>query len=76
MSEPLNLSTVRETVGISRSELAERLGLSPASGRVTVAQMEQREDWLLSRIGAYVAALGGTAELVVRVAGEELRFDV
>lgn len=73
---PVDLIAMREIAGLSRADLASKLGLSPTSGRVTISQMEHRGDWLLSRISAYIAALDGTAELVVTLSGIEHRFTV
>lgn len=72
----IDLIAIRETAGLSRQNVADQLGLSERSGRVTVAQMEARDDWTLSKLGQYIAAVGGVAELVVTVNGEELRFKV
>ncbi len=42
----------------------------------TIRQLERRKDFLVSRLAAYVNAAGGTAELVVNVNGQELRFNL
>lgn len=73
---PISLIALREAAGLTRADLAAKLGLAAPSGRVSVAQMESRDDWLLSRLAAYVSALEGSAELIVTVAGEEFRFEV
>lgn len=67
---------VRIAAGLTQKELAQRLGLSERSGRVTVAQIEARADWTVSGLAAYIKAAGGNAELIVSVNGEELRFDL
>ena len=72
----VNLVAVRNAAGLGRTELAQRLGLSPRSGRVTVSQIENRDDWLLSSLSAYFKACGAVAELNVTVAGEEFTFPI
>jgi transcriptional regulator with XRE-family HTH domain len=72
----VDLKAIREAAGLSRQALADRLGMSPRSGRVTVALTEGRDDWLLSSLSAYFKAAGATAELVVTVAGEEFVFTI
>jgi predicted transcriptional regulator len=46
--------------GLTQTEVAKRLG----STQGAVSQFEQREDTLLSSLGAYVQAIGGELELV------------
>lgn len=72
----IDLQAIRNAAGITQRELAERQGFTETSGRVSVAQLEARDDWLVSRIAAYLKACDATAELVVTVNGHELRFDV
>lgn len=72
----VDLVAIRNAAGISRAELAQRLGLSPRSGRITVSQIENRDDWLLSSLAAYFKACGAVAELTVKVAGEEFSFPI
>lgn len=72
----IDLKAIREAAGLSRTELAEWLGLSSRTGRITVSQIEGRDDWLLSSLAAYFKACGATAELVVTVAGEEFTFSI
>lgn len=61
---------------MTQRAIAEALGFSDRSGHITVAQIEARTDWLVSSIAAYVRACGGTAELRVRVSGQELTFNL
>ena len=70
----IDLKAVRIAAGLTQRELAERLGFSEASGRVTVAQIEARTDWTVSGLSAFIRAAGGDAELVISIAGGELRF--
>lgn len=72
----IDLKAVRDAAGLSRAELAERMGMSERSGRVTVAQIEKRSDWLVSSVAAFIAAAGGAAELTVKVNGKELKFEL
>jgi transcriptional regulator with XRE-family HTH domain len=72
----IGLKAVREAAGMSRRELADALGMSPRSGRITVAQIENRDDWLLSSLAAYLTAAGATAELTVTVGGEQFKFPI
>ena len=67
----INPTKIREAAGLSRRELAELMGFSPANGRISVQQLEQRPDWHLSTLARYIAALGGTAEIVVLVPTDE-----
>lgn len=77
-TRPVNvdLKAIREESGLSRQELADRLGMSPRSGRVTVAQIEGRNDWLLSSLAAYFKAAGANARLVVTVDGDSFTFPI
>lgn len=72
----IDLRAIRDAAGLTPTELAAEMGFSPRSGRVTVAQIEGRDDWLLSTLAAYMRATGASAELVVKVAGEEFRFTI
>ena len=71
----INLREVRIAAGMSQNDIAVALGMSK-NGQRTVSQIEARADWLLSSLSAYIKAAGGTAELVVKVSGEEIRFIV
>ena len=72
----INLKAVREAAGIMQKDVAKALGMSEKSGRVTVAQIEARSDWLVSSLAAYLSAVGASAELVVYVNDQELRFEL
>lgn len=69
----IDIRSIRQAAGLSQAAQAERMGMS-ATGQRTVSQIEAREDWLLSSLAAYIKAAGGTAELVVNVGDEELKF--
>ncbi len=66
--------TIRDAAGLSRAELAQRMGLSDY--RAVFRIEKERSDWLLSTIAAYVQAAGGHADLVVRINGQELPFNI
>lgn len=72
----IDLKSVRSAAGIGPTELAQRLGLSPRSGRITVSQIENRDDWLLSSLAAYFKACGAVAELKVTVNGTEFIWSI
>jgi hypothetical protein len=72
----VNLRAIRVTAGITPTQMAAKLGLSPNNGRITVAQIEARQDWLLSSLTAYFKAAGAEAELVVTVDGERFIFEL
>ena len=57
----MSLRELRTAAGLTQSELAKRLD----STQGAVSQLEQREDTLLSSLGAYVQAIGGELELIV-----------
>lgn len=70
----IDLKQMRNLAGMSQADVAEALGLR--NGQRTVSQMEARDDWLVSKVAAYVQALGGTAKLTVMVNGEELQYRI
>lgn len=56
------LQALRKALGRTQVELAERLGI----GQDNVSRLERRDDFLVSTLRSYVAALGGELELTVR----------
>lgn len=74
-STMIDLRAIRAAAGMSQAALAEQMGMS-STGQRTVSQIEARDDWLLSSLAAYIRAAGGTAELVVTVGDDELRFTI
>ena len=72
----IDLRAIRLAAGLTQVQQAAKMGFSPRSGRVTVAEIEGRQDWLLSSLTNYLRACGAAGELVVQVAGEEFRFDI
>jgi transcriptional regulator with XRE-family HTH domain len=59
---PTLLSRVRETRGLTQSDLAKKLGLSQA----TISGIENRKDLQLSTLRKIVEALGGTLQITAR----------
>lgn len=57
------LQQVRELVGRTQREVAERLG----SGQGNVSRLERRRDALVSNVASYIEALGGRLRLVAEL---------
>jgi transcriptional regulator with XRE-family HTH domain len=72
----INLQAIREAAGLSRRDIGDRLGFNERTGRITVAQIEGRQDWLLSSLAAYLKAAGAIGELTVKINGEEFLFPI
>ena len=73
----IDLKAIRETAGKTKYELGQAYGLH--GGREiasAITRMENRSDWLVSRLRTYINAAGGSAELVVYIDGKELRFQL
>ena len=71
-SHAMGLAALRKAAELTQTELAKTLGVSQAA----VAKTEQREDLLLSTLGAYIEALGGQAHIVISFNGEEIDLDL
>jgi len=65
--EELTLRHLREKLGLSQSELAERLEVQQPA----VSKMERRQNLELNTLRSVVNALGGTIEIIVRVPNKE-----
>jgi len=65
--EELTLRHLREKLGLSQSELAERLKVQQPA----VSKMERRQNLELNTLRSVVNALGGTIEIIVRVPNKE-----
>ena len=65
--EELTLKYLREKLGLSQSELAERLEVQQPA----VSKLERRQNIELNTLRAVVNALGGTIEIIVRVPNKE-----
>ena len=59
--EHLTLQDLRKAKALTQTQLAETLGIRQA----TVAQMEKRNDLLISTLRSYIEAMGGRLDLVV-----------
>jgi DNA-binding XRE family transcriptional regulator len=67
----MGLQELRQrVVGLTQSELAELMEVTQGA----ISQLEKRQDVLLSRLAAYVRALGGELELIARFPDAEVRI--
>jgi predicted XRE-type DNA-binding protein len=65
--EEVTLKHLREKLGLSQSELAERLEIQQPA----VSKLERRHNLELNTLRSVVNALGGTIEIIVRVPDRE-----
>jgi DNA-binding XRE family transcriptional regulator len=65
--EEITLKHLREKLGLSQSELAERLEVKQPA----ISKLERRQNLELNTLRAVVNALGGTIEIIVRVPDKE-----
>lgn len=65
--EEITLRHLREKLGLSQSELAERLEVQQPA----ISKLERRQNLELNTLRAVVNALGGTIEIIVRVPNKE-----
>lgn len=65
--EEVTLRHLREKLGLSQSELAERLEVQQPA----VSKLERRQNLELNTLRAVVDALGGSIEIIVRVPNRE-----
>jgi predicted XRE-type DNA-binding protein len=65
--EEITLRHLREKLGLSQSELAERLEIQQPA----VSKLERRQNLELNTLRSVVNALGGTIEIIVRVPNKE-----
>lgn len=68
----MNLAMIRKAAQLTQEDLAARLG----KGQAAVSKLERQNDLLLSTLASYIHAAGAQAQLVVTVAGKELRYDL
>jgi DNA-binding XRE family transcriptional regulator len=61
--EEVTLRHLREKLGLSQSELAERLEVQQPA----ISKLERRQNLELNTLRSVVNALGGTIEIIVRV---------
>jgi DNA-binding transcriptional regulator YiaG len=64
----LDLKSLRESLGLTQTELAKLLEMTQAQ----VSDTERREDMLLSTLRRYVRALGGKLEIVANIKGKRI----
>jgi DNA-binding XRE family transcriptional regulator len=72
MDDALRLAELRRRRALSQEEVAE--GMSVSQGRVSV--IEHSQDWYLSTLGGYVAALGGRLRVTAEFDNEEVDLAV
>ncbi len=65
--EEITLRHLREKLGLSQSELAERLEVQQPS----ISKLEGRRNLELNTLRAVVNALGGSMEIIVRIPNKE-----
>jgi DNA-binding XRE family transcriptional regulator len=65
--EEITLQHLREKLGLSQSELAERLEVQQPA----ISKLERRQNLELNTLRAVVNALGGTIEIIVRIPNKE-----
>jgi DNA-binding XRE family transcriptional regulator len=67
----MSLQELRQRVaGVTQTELAELLEVTQGA----ISQLEKRHDVLLSRLAAYIHALGGQLELIARFPDADVRI--
>lgn len=62
ISEEMTLRDLRKAQELTQERMAELLGI----GQDSISRLESRTDMLVSTLRSYVAAMGGSLELVVR----------
>jgi DNA-binding XRE family transcriptional regulator len=65
--EELTLKRLREKLGLSQAELAERLEVQQPA----ISKLERRQNLELNTLRSVVIALGGTIEIIVKVPDRE-----
>ncbi len=65
--EEVTLRHLREKLGLSQSELAERLEVQQPA----ISKLERRQNLELNTLRSVVNALGGTIEIIVRVPNKD-----
>lgn len=66
----MDLRALREAAGLTQEELAQRVAITQSQ----LSKLERREDYRLSTLRRYVAALGGQLEIVAVVDGKRIRL--
>lgn len=65
--EEITLRHLREKLGLSQAELAERLEVQQPA----VSKLERRQNFELNTLRAVVNALGGSMDIIIRVPNKE-----
>lgn len=65
--EEVTLKHLREKLGLSQSELAERLEVKQPA----ISKLERRQNLELNTLRSVVNALGGTIEIIVKIPDKE-----
>jgi len=66
----MDLRTLREAVGLTQGELAQRVEITQSQ----LSKMERREDHRISTLRRYVEALGGSLEICAVVNGKRIKL--
>jgi transcriptional regulator with XRE-family HTH domain len=66
----IDLAQLRREVGVTQTELAERLGVNQAA----VSKLERKTDLLVSSLTNYLEALGVHARITVTVRGRKREY--
>ncbi len=66
----MDLRTLREAVGLTQGELAQRVDVTQSQ----LSKMERREDHRISTLRRYVEALGGNLEICAVVNGKRIKL--
>jgi DNA-binding XRE family transcriptional regulator len=65
--EEITLRHLREKLGLSQSELAQRMDVQQPA----ISKLERRQNLELNTLRSVVTALGGTIEIIVRIPDRE-----
>jgi transcriptional regulator with XRE-family HTH domain len=68
----IDLAQLRREIGVTQSELADRLGVKQAA----VSKLERKTDLLVSSLTKYLEALGADARITVTVSGREYEYEL
>jgi DNA-binding transcriptional regulator YiaG len=66
----MDLRALREAAGLTQEELAQRVAVTQSQ----LSKLERREDFRLSTLRRYVAALGGQLEIIAVVDGKRIHL--
>ena len=66
----MDLRAVREAVGLTQGELAQRIEITQSQ----LSKMERREDHRISTLRRYIEALGGNLEICAVIGGKRIKL--